>query len=45
MITTREIIDQDRRRLLRTTIMGFAAVSAASLAQSQLIAAPASDAI
>ena len=45
MITTREIIDQDRRRLLRTTIMGFAAVSAASLAPSQLIAAPASDAI
>src|SRR5438067_6880525 len=45
MITTREIIDQDRRRLLRTTIMGFAAVSAASLAPSQLIAGPASDAI
>jgi pimeloyl-ACP methyl ester carboxylesterase len=45
MITTREIIDQDRRRLLRTTIMGFAAVSAASLAPSQLIAAPASNAI
>ena len=45
MITTREIIDQDRRRLLRTTIVGFAAVSAASLAPSQLIAAPASDAI
>src|SRR4051794_14641788 len=45
MTTTPEIIDQDRRRLLRTTIVGFAAVSAASLAPSQLIAAPASDAI
>ena len=45
MTTTREIIDQDRRRLLRTTIVGFAAVSAASFAPSQLIAAPASDAI
>src|SRR3954453_22372794 len=45
MTTTSEIIDQDRRRLLRTTIVGFAAVSAASLAPSQLIATPASDAI
>src|SRR3954454_20411308 len=45
MTTTREIIDQDRRRLLRTTIVGFAAVGTASLAPSQLIAAPASGAI
>jgi pimeloyl-ACP methyl ester carboxylesterase len=43
--TTTEVIDQDRRRLLSTVSMGLAVIGAASLLPSQLIAAPASDAI
>ena len=44
-IRTTEGIDQDRRRLLATASMSIAAAGAASLLPSQLVAAPASDAI
>src|SRR5712691_12832568 len=45
MTKTRKIIDQDRRWLLSTAMMGLAAVSAASLSPSLLTAAAGSDAI
>jgi hypothetical protein len=38
---TTEAIDQDRRRLLGTAMMGIAVAGAASLLPSQLAAAPA----
>jgi pimeloyl-ACP methyl ester carboxylesterase len=44
-IKTSETIDTDRRRLLGTTALGIAAVSAANLLPSELAAAPANDAI
>ena len=44
-MNTTEAINQDRRRLLSTVAASFAVASAASLLPSQLVAAPADDAI